>query len=592
MVILYILLVLVAMEIIGVQLVQRLQNYYDNNFRTTLETQANLLAGFAARYFTGEQNEAYLGDLVDDFRLQTGAQITIVDASGMVLAASGAQREQLGKRLQQSHLTRALSGVPTAEVLRESEQRSRSLHLAVPVKRGRQVVGAVGISSSLSEVDRTLNEIKGIFLKATASALLATGALSFALARTITKPIQEVTNQAAAIAAGEFGEPVTVYSEDEVGQLAAMFNYLRERLQQNLTALSQEKEKVEAVLANLNDGVVALDPAGKIVLINPAALHLLQAKCNAEDILARPWAEAFPEINLESALNKAVPGKIATVHLEGEATGGRILRAHVAPIASDAAQPGMIITFQDITDQEQLESMRREFVANVSHELRTPLTTVKSYVETILDDDDSLKPDLRRHFLTVVNDEVDRMTRLVRDLLQLAQFDAGRAHWKKRPTDLSSLAADVLERFQVQAERRQLTLELKVTKTLPQVSVDRDRIGQVLSNLISNAIKFTPAGGCIQVSVTAASENMIRTAVTDNGAGIPAEDQPRIFERFYRVDKARSRSLGGTGLGLPIARQIVEAHGGYIKLSSVLGQGTSVSFLLPAISEGRDQDHA
>ena len=142
MVILYILLVLVAMEIIGVQLVQRLQNYYDNNFRTTLETQANLLAGFAARYFTGEQNEAYLGDLVDDFRLQTGAQITIVDASGMVLAASGAQREQLGKRLQQSHLTRALSGVPTAEVLRESEQRSRSLHLAVPVKRGRQVVGA------------------------------------------------------------------------------------------------------------------------------------------------------------------------------------------------------------------------------------------------------------------------------------------------------------------------------------------------------------------------------------------------------------------------------------------------------------------
>ncbi|MGI6128527.1 MAG: ATP-binding protein [bacterium] len=595
MVILYILLVLIAMEIIGVQLVRRLQNYYDNNFQTTLETQANLLAGFANRYFSGEQSETYLGDLVDDFRLQTGAEITVVDAGGMVLAASGDQRNQLGKRLQQSYLTRALSGVPTAEVRRESDQRARGLYLAVPVKRGSQVVGAVGFRSSLGEVDRTLNEIKGIFLKATATALLATAALGFGLARTITEPIQEVTRQAAAIASGSFGEPVTVHSKDEVGQLASMFNYLRERLQENLTALSEEKEKVEAVLANLSDGVVALDPAKNVVLINPAALRLLKSAGGPRDVLMQPWHQAFPRLDLEASLSKVALGQVVTVNLEGEGTGGRILRVHLAPFSAQGAEPGVVITLQDITDEERLESMRREFVANVSHELRTPLTTIKSYVETILDDEESLEPSLKRKFLTVVNGEVDRMTRLVRDQLQLAQLDAGQVRWQKRQLKMEALAAEVVERFRVQANHGALSLDFFAEPDLPPVLVDRDRIEQVLANLISNAIKFTPAGGRINVHVTpgdADDINTIKTTVTDSGIGIPLADQDRIFERFYRVDKARSRSMGGTGLGLSIAHQIVEAHGGRIDLTSVPDVGTTVSFSLPAAIEGEVLHHA
>ncbi len=599
MVILYILLVLVAMEIIGVQLVQRLQNYYDQNFRTTLETQANLLAGFAARYFAGEQSEAYLGDLVDDFRLQTGAQITVVDAGGMLLAASGSQREQLGKRLLEPHIIRALSGVPTAEVRRETEQRARTLYLAVPVKRGSEVVGAVGLSSSLDEVDRTLSEIKGIFLKATATALAATAALGFALARTITRPIQEVTNQAEAIAGGDFGEPVTVYSQDEVGQLAAMFNYLRERLQENLSALSQEKEKVETVLANLSDGVVALDPAGKIALINPAALRLLQSTQQADQMVGRPWTEAFSELDFKPGLEQAA-AKNTIIQLEDEYKRERILRVHVAPFSTDIVEPGLIITLQDITDEQRLESMRRDFVANVSHELRTPLTTVKSYVETVLDEEETLEPKLRRRFLTVVNEEVDRMTRLVRDLLQLAQLDAGQAQINRQIVYLPDLAQKVMDRFRVQTQRGQIAIEFHAAQAVPPVSADRDRLDQVLANLISNAVKFTPPGGRIQVSVTAAADAMVKTTICDSGTGIPAEDQPRIFERFYRVDKARSRSLGGTGLGLSIAQQIIEAHGGRIQLASVVGEGTTVSFILPAAShpvggkgaESRDQDGA
>ena len=589
MVVLYLLLVLIAMEIIGVQLVRRLQNYYDDNFRTTLETQANLLASFAARYFTGEQSEAYLGDLVDDFRLQTGAEIVVVDAGGMLLAAGGAQRGQLGKRFQQPHIIRALSGVSTTEVRREDNKKARTLDLAVPVQRGHEVVGAVGFSSSLAEVDHTLTEIKAIFLTATLTALMATAALGFALARTITRPIQEVTNQAKAIASGDFGEPVTVHSQDEVGQLAAMFNYLRQRLRENLTALSQEKEKVEAVLANLSDGVVALDAAGSIVLVNPAALGLLESDQKIHDLIGRPFAEAFPELDLKPAPAQT-RAENTIVQFEDKYGHKRVLRVYMAAFKTGPAEPGLVITFQDITDEERLESMRRDFVANVSHELRTPLTTAKSYVETILDQDETLAPQLRRRFLTVVNDEVDRMARLVRDLLQLAQLDAGRIKIKKQAIHLPALVENVIERFRVQAQRSRLALTLTADESVPPVAADKDRLDQVLANLIGNAVKFTAPGGRIKITVGPAAGGQIKTTVADSGSGIPAEDQPRIFERFYRVDKARSRSQGGTGLGLSIAKQIIEAHGGHIWLTSTVGKGTEVSFTLPVSPESRDQD--
>lgn len=587
MVVIYILLVLVAMEIIGVQLVRRLQSYYETDFRTALETQANLLAGFAGRYFSGEQPEGYLGDLVDDFRLQTGAEIVVVDASGMVLADTGETQGQLGKRLGRPELTRALAGVVGSEVRRDSETGARTMYLAVPVRRDAQVVGAVGLSSSLAEVDFTLNEIKGILLKATAFALLATVFLGFALARTITQPIQEVTRQAGAIAAGEFGQPVTVRSEDEIGQLAAAFNYLRERLRETLREISSEKEKVEAVLANLSDGVLALDPAGCIVHINPAARSLLHLRQAGEAVLGRPWEEVFPDLGLEKELARAQSGSPVTIRLQGEKTGGRILKVHLAPFKSGENQAGVVLALQDISEQEQLESLRREFVANVSHELRTPLTTIKSYVETLLDSEGTLEPGTGRRFLEVVNAEVDRMTRLVRDLLQLAQLDAGRVRWDKRPLDLARVVDDVVERFRVQAERGKLTLTVVAAKALPPVCADRDRIEQVLGNLIGNALKFTPPGGKIELHLTQEGQ-MVRTAVRDTGVGIPLEDQPRIFERFYRVDKARSRALGGTGLGLSIARQIVEAHGGEMVLRSTPGEGTEVAFTLPVERAGGD----
>jgi two-component system sensor histidine kinase VicK len=573
------------MEIISVQLTRRLQNYYETNFRTALETQANLLAGFAVRYFSGEQPESYLGDLVGDFRLQTKAQIVVVDAGGMVLAGTGEARTQLGKRLQQPELTRALSGLSASEVRRDTVTGARILHLAVPVRREAQVVGAVGLSSSLAEVDRTLKEVKGILLKATALALLATIFLGFALARTITRPILEVTRQAAAIAAGRFGEPVTVYSKDEIGELAAGFNYLRERLRETLDEISSEKEKVEAILANLTDGVLALDPSGHIVHINPAARNLLRLQQPAAAVLGRHWQEVFPELELEKELEQVQAKGSVSVRLEEKKTGGRMLKIHLVPFKSGSAQAGVVLTLQDVTEEERLESRRREFVANVSHELRTPLTTIKSYVETLLDNEDALDPEVRRQFLSVVSAEVDRMTRLVRDLLQLAQLDAGQVRWDKRPLDMGKVVQEVVERFRMPAERAGLTLTVHQPEALPPVIADRDRVEQVLANLISNAIKFTPAGGQVQLCLTQDGQ-MVRTSVADSGVGIPYEDQPRIFERFYRVDKARSRAFGGTGLGLSIARQIVEAHGGEISLTSEPGKGTEVTFTLPIQRSG------
>jgi two-component system sensor histidine kinase VicK len=584
MVIIYILLVLVAMEIIGVQLVRRLESYYETNFRTTLETQANLLAGFALRYFSGDETESYLGDLVDDFRLQTGAQIVVVDAAGMVLAATGEGSSQVGKRFQQHEFTRALAGVTASEIRHAGTAGERILYLAVPVQRENQTVGAVGLSSSLVEVDKTLNEIKGILLKATTVALLATVLLGFALARTITQPIQEVTRQAAAIAEGDFGQPVRVYSKDEIGQLAAGFNFLRERLQQTLSEISSGKEKVETILANLNDGVLALDPDGNVLHINPAARNLLRLREPSSNILGRPWDEVFPKLGLAEELKKVQQGVATTSRLEGVLAGERVLRVHLAPFKSSSNLAGVVITLQDITEQEKLESMRREFVANVSHELRTPLTTIKSYIETMLDAEESLDEATSRRFLKVAVSEVDRMTRLVRDLLQLAQLDAGRMRFDKRPLDLAQLLHEVAERFSMQIQQRDLQLTLEIAPHQPRALADRDQIEQVLANLISNAIKFTASGGRINLGLSQRGA-FLTVTVRDSGVGIPAEDQPRIFERFYRVDKARSRALGGTGLGLSIARQIVEAHGGEIRLESTPGEGTKVSFTLPIVTE-------
>jgi len=579
----YFLLILIAMQVIGVQLLQSLEQYYENNYAAGLTAQGELIGGLLRRYFTDSLQEEYIAGLVGEFRLETGAEIIVLDGNGVVLGASQGRGDLLGKRLAQAEVTRALTGIAGQEIRWDAHRQERSMAVATPVTARGDIVGVVYLSGSLAEIDQTLADIRTFLLSATLVALLITGIIGAGLARTITRPIQEVTEKAALIAAGDFDQHIDVRAADEIGQLGETFNYLSRRLQENLREIAHQKNKVEAILTNMNDGVLALDETGILIHSNPAACRMLGLK--PEEALGRPWKEIPVLEELEPVLEEVwTDKKNISSQLVVHRKNPRVIQVHLTPLRDVGENlSGTVIALHDITEQEKLDSMRRDFVANVSHEIKTPLTTVKSYVETLLDGAIQ-REELVRPFLQVVLTETDRIARLVRDLLQLSQLDYEEVRWRKRPLSLGDLLHQALQRWLVEAERQALKLTLCLPPDLPPVLADKDRLEQVVENLLSNAVKFTPAGGSISLGAQA-QDGYIRTTITDTGIGIPPEDQGRIFERFYRVDKARSRSLGGTGLGLSIAQELIRAMGGEIELESTPGEGTRVSFLLPVAEE-------
>jgi two-component system sensor histidine kinase VicK len=265
--------------------------------------------------------------------------------------------------------------------------------------------------------------------------------------------------------------------------------------------------------------------------------------------------------------------------------GEAVLKSIIAPLKRESRVIGLILVLQDITRQFSLENMRKEFVANVSHELRTPLTTIKSYAETLLDGAMD-EPSIARQFMSVVYNEAERMTRLVNDLLELSRLDNKETRWDKKPISPSGILKDVISKMLVNIKKKNLALETDILQHSPDIFADRDKIEQVFQNILSNAIKYTPEGGKIFIRLDSI-EDRVRIIFGDTGIGIPKEDLPRLFERFYRVDKTRSRELGGTGLGLSIAKEIVEAHDGIITIDSELGHGTQVTILLPAVADSK-----
>lgn len=469
---------------------------------------------------------------------------------------------------------------------------------AAPIALDDTIVGLAYVEGDLTGVYETLAQVRQRLWTATSLALLVTGILVFFVARTITGPIQTITQRAAAMAAGRFDQPIEIRSQDEVGRLAGMFNHMAERLRDTLAEMADEKRKVEAIVSHMADGVLAVDAEGRLLFINPAARAMLAVAEPEEALIGRHPKDIWADLPIGDTLARVLAGDDAPDGEEPPAgdeglhlnLGDRVLRASVAPIrrhtedapgaaAGEGTTVGAVWVMHDVTEFAELDRMRKEFVANVSHELRTPLTTIKSYVETLLHED---VPDtqLQRQFLTVVDTEADRMSRLVQDLLQLSQLDYRRVQWDLEYSRLSELVDQAFRKLQAQAEAKELRWEHRHPDDEPLVYVDPDRIQQVILNLLSNAIEFTPQGGSITVAVTRHNGHL-RVAVTDTGIGIPAEDVPRIFDRFYRVDKARARTLGGTGLGLAIAREIISAHGGQMGIESVEGQGTTVWFTVP-----------
>ncbi len=599
-IIIYFLLVFIAMVIVGVFIVQKFEESYENqiikNIETVIENIIDVSSGIEEDDWGIVDGERIVKEeirgTVSKWRLPYSESLYIIYNSDIKpeIIASVTGNEYLNKNLigKSAYEYKTLKGEVLNEALKgretiknypsDDDENVMVMHLAYPVENEvGKVKGVMYVTSNLSNMYNLLGEAKEIITKATVLALLITVILGFLIASSITGPIKDVTVKAASMAKGDFNQVVEVKSNDEIGQLAGMFNYLTLKLKTTMSEVYREKSKLDTIFTHMADGVIAVNIHGDIIHANPIAMKMLNL--SKEDLENRKYDEIFERFNTKLTLEQIKnSNRWKGIHFVEIDTS--IYRAKYASFRHKNNEiGGLIIVFQDVTEQQKLENMRKEFVANVSHELKTPLTTIKSYTETLLDGGLG-ETELASQFLKVIDSECDRMARIVRDLLQLSNLDYKQTKWNKGSLSIEELLKGAYFKMKISAEEKQQRLNLEIEENIQNITGDKDRLEQVILNIISNAIKYTPNEGKINILSFTKNGNVIIT-VKDTGFGIPEEDIERIFERFYRVDKARSRALGGTGLGLSIAKQIVEYHGGDIKIRSKYNVGTEVDIVLP-----------
>lgn len=579
-VLIYFLLVFIAMTVIGVFITDQLEAYQmeliRSNFTKIVQESVISLQEYEHLNQHREEIQADIQSWAENLR----EEMFVVDDGFVIIASSNPNyidRSALDL-LDQSILVRGMTG----EISEQDGVLASGIpvkNMVFPIEKNGNVKGLVCLRADITSVYQSQSQARMIILQAMLAALLITVGLGFFTARSITVPINDVTEKALKMSEGDFSQEVSVRSDDEIGRLAEMFNLLREKLDYTLAEINSEKNKLETILKNMGDGLLAVDNEGRIILANHAAMQMLNLK--QKDIEDKSYDEIIGKLSNNLLYENIRERSLEGGYHEVVEKAGRAYDVRYDRYTDEGGQDmGMIVVFQDITEQQKLENMQRDFVANVSHELKTPLTTIKSYTETLMDTEINDCSTIE-HFLRIIDEETDRMSRLVRDLLQLSKLDYKQEKWFKKDTNLVNVVKTALSKVEMTAANKdQQLISLFDPKQRIMTVIDRDRIDQVLLNVLSNAIKYTPEGGKIQVDVFS-EDPMAKVVITDSGIGIAEKEIPRVFERFYRVDKARSREMGGTGLGLSIARQIVEEHGGTIVIQSKLGEGTRVTISLP-----------
>lgn len=590
MITIYFLLIFIAMVIVGVFMIQQFENYHLGVERNNIISVSGSVA--ATLQHTNWQLEQQETQENLSLYERVGMEIYVIerDSRFNILASTNLTyvSENATRILEPDLILGALNGYDMEKDVLAGAQGISSKNMAFPLyDENNRINGVVYVRKDLGDIYQTLDQSKFIMFRATLLALGITIILGYLIAASITGPIRDVTVKAAKMAGGDFDQVVEVKSNDEIGQLASMFNHLTARLKTSLQEISSEKQKLDTILTDMADGVVATDMGGHLIHINPRALEMLSL--TREESSHMSFDNLFRDINQRLTLKNIGGDENGwSGHEVLEMRNGSKLRASYAPYRSEAdVISGVVLLLQDITEHERLEKMRKEFVANVSHELKTPLTTIKSYAETMLEGGVE-DPVMQVRFLQVIDDEADRMARLVRDLLQLSNLDYQQMKWDPKPVDLQGLMDKVVRNLEHSIHEKKHTLVYDPPASALYTYGDEDAIEQVIINIISNAIKYTPEQGELRLYLEE-EQSTVSLTVQDNGIGIPSQDMPRIFERFYRVDKARSREMGGTGLGLSIAQQIIEAHGGSIHLYSRESKGTRVVIRLPKVKEGSAQ---
>jgi two-component system phosphate regulon sensor histidine kinase PhoR len=529
-----------------------------------LAAQAELMAAIAR----ASPSPAALQDSTRDLGRRVETRFTVIAPDGAVVADSRADPLTMDNHAVRPEIQRAKAEGRGRDIRYSETVREEMMYFALRLEDG----AIVRTSLPITRVNEQLGSLTRGIVVAFGVVGVAGALVAWGMARWTTRPLREIRTVAEAISGGDFTRKAPLGAADEVGSVAAAINRMAEELSVRLQRLEAERGKLEALLASLEEAVVAIDREGRIVHHNAAATTLLGLDASSASL--RLWEAArLPGLEEQArrTLDRGVAGRL-TVEF-----GGRSLDLSFAPAAGGA---GAVVAARDVTEQRRYDDLRKEFVANVSHELRTPLSLIRGYVETLRD---GALTDTQRapEFLETIERNVARLSALVDDLLEISRLESGRPVAQPRPLETRAFLDKLIETYRPLAARKSQDLQLEASPSPTGIEADPDLLERALGNLLDNAIKYTPDGGRIRLAAFAEGNDTL-ISVADSGIGIPEKDLPRVFERFYRVDKSRSRELGGTGLGLAIVKHIAQLHGGSVTVRSHAGGGSTFTLRFPA----------
>jgi len=566
--------------VMGVYVSRALEAQAVGRLRGTLAAQASFIRDALISLLAESPDGPTLQARTQHYGQILGTRVTLIAADGVVLAESDLESVQaMENHAGRPEVRQALAGEVGSDIRRSATLARDLLYVAVPLERPGQSRMVLRLALPIQDIEAARALVRRTVVVGAILAIVVAVVVGLFVSQRVTQPLRWMEGVAQRMAEGDLAQIVPVAGTDEIAELGVALNRTAVALREKIERLGDEQAKVRTILDGMSEGVVALDDRGRLLLLNPSARVMFGAENGAPE--GRPLVEVIRQKGLLDLVDEVrVSGAPARHEVELGPPINRVVAARGAPLGLGPGAGGVLLVLHDVTELRRLERVRSEFVANVSHELRTPLTCIKGYLETLLDGALDDRAHARR-FLEVAGTHAERLDRLIDDLLELSNIESGRVTMVPKRLELGDVVVGVAAMFERRTAQNQQTLECSVRPGLV-VHADRDRLVQILVNLVDNAVKFTPEGGRIDIEAVPGPGGRVAVRIRDTGIGIPSIDLPRITERFYRVDKDRSREVGGTGLGLAIVKHLIQAHGGELHIESVLGQGTTVSFTLPA----------
>ena len=584
----FMLLLLATIEIIGAYFTRQMEQTSIENFQTTIQLQTLVTDQLTNQLVkNGKTADRKMNQIITDYNNDAISEIQVIDNKNVIRAVSNLNdKDRVGQLSSNSDVREVINvGQPKTMVI--NSKKGNYMVQIVPLTSGTNIVGAVYVQASMATVFANLRNISLMFLTATLLAVLVAAVASLFISRAITQPIAELRQQAMQVANGDYSTQVKIYSNDELGQLGSAFNTLSARIERSQEQSESERRRLDSVLSHMTDGVIATDRHGNVSIINQMAQDFLNL--SADEAINKPISQALglgddytsqdlisSQSDMQVTVNKGTPDEM-------------ILHASFTLIKRVTGfVSGAVCVLHDVTEQIKNEDEQRQFVSNVSHELRTPLTSVRAYIEA-LSEGAWKDPEIAPKFLQVTQEETERMIRMVNDLLVLSRMDRGTTKPDLEWVNFTDFVSHLLNRFDMIVEHdkkdpktneKKYEIKRELGNQALWIEIDTDQMMRVIDNIMNNAIKYSPDGGTITVRLKQ-NQNWVLLSISDQGLGIPRKDLGKIFDRFYRADKARSRAQGGTGLGLAIAKEIVTAHGGRIWADSREGHGSTFYISLP-----------